>query len=139
MWGFWILCSALFIACFGAALELSLDMAYVYAQTFGWAWGENKKPAEAARFSMVFTIILLIAGIVIACGVDPLKLTLFSMAATAVILPLVVLPFLVLMNDKKFVKEHTNGRIANFIVFFSIVMASVIALVAIPLEIYGGS
>ena len=139
MWGFWILCAALFIACFGAALELSLDMAYVYAQTFGWAWGENKKPAEAARFSMVFTIILLIAGIVIACGVDPLKLTLFSMAATAVILPLVVLPFLVLMNDKKFVKDHTNGRLANFIVFFSIVMASVIALVAIPLEIYGGS
>src|SRR5205823_2487248 len=126
LWGFWLLAAGLFIACFGAALELSLDMGYVYAQTFGWRWGENKKPADAPRFSMVFTIILLLAGIMMSTGVDPLKLTLFSMAATAVVLPLVVLPFLVLMNDQTFVKDHTNGPVSNFVVFFSIVLAFVI-------------
>ena len=62
-----------------------------------------------------------------------------AMAVTALVLPLVVLPFLVLMNDEKFVKQHKNGPISNFVVFASIVLAFVIAVVAIPLEIFGGS
>src|SRR4051812_45295914 len=72
--GYWCFSVGLFIACFGAALELSLDMSYVYAQTFGWNWGENKKPAEAPRFKLVFTIILIPATILVLTGIDPLKL-----------------------------------------------------------------
>jgi Mn2+/Fe2+ NRAMP family transporter len=136
--GYWLFAAGLFVACFGAALELSLDIAYVHAQAFGWKWGENERPADAARFSMVFTIFLALASVFILAGVDPLKLTLFSMAVTAVILPVVVLPFLVLMNDKKFVGSHTNGPVGNAVVFFCIVLASLLALVAIPLEIFGG-
>ena len=33
--GFYIFCGAVFIACLGAALELALDIAYVFAQGFG--------------------------------------------------------------------------------------------------------
>ena len=51
-WAYWIVGGALFIACFGAALELSLDIAYVYAQAFGWKWGEDQPPRDAARFSL---------------------------------------------------------------------------------------
>ena len=35
-WGFWLFCASLFIGCVGAALELSLDVSYITAQTFGW-------------------------------------------------------------------------------------------------------
>jgi Mn2+/Fe2+ NRAMP family transporter len=138
-WAYWVLGGGLFIACFGAALELSLDIAYVYAQGFGWNWGENEKPANATRFSMTFTIFVLAACVPIACGLDPLKLTMFAMAATAVILPLIVLPFLVLMNDEHYVRDHRNGWIGNTVVFVVILIAFVIAVVAIPLEIVGGS
>ena len=136
--GYWLFSAGLFVACFGAALELSLDISYVYAQALGWKWGENEKPADAARFSMVFTIFLFAGSIFILAGLDPLKLTLFSMAVTTVILPVVVLPFLVLMNDKKFVGKHTNGRLGNAVVFFCVILAGLLALVAIPLEIFGG-
>jgi Mn2+/Fe2+ NRAMP family transporter len=138
MWGYWLFGAGLFIACLGAALELSLDSGYSYAQAFGWNWGENEKPADATRFSVTFTIFVLLACIPIACGVDPLKLTLFSMAITVVVLPLVVLPFLVLMNDEHYVGKHTNGWVSNIVVFVVIVMAGMLALVAIPLEIAGG-
>ena len=138
-WGFWLFSLALFIACFGAALELSLDIAYVYAQTFGWSWGENKKPHEAARFSAVFTIFVFAASIFSLVGVDPIKLTMFSMAVTGLILPLVVLPFLVLMNDKQLVGEHTNGWLTNWLVFAIVILTFVIAAVAIPLQIEGGT
>jgi Mn2+/Fe2+ NRAMP family transporter len=138
-WGYWIFCIALFIACFGASLELSLDIAYVYAQTFGWSWGENKKPYEAARFSAVFSIFVFAASILMLAGIDPIKLTMFSMAVTAIVLPVVILPFLVLMNDKQFVGEHRNGWFANTFVFALVMLSFVIALVAIPLQIMGGS
>jgi Mn2+/Fe2+ NRAMP family transporter len=137
-WGYWLVGAGLFIACLGAALELSLDMSYVYGQGLGWNWGENLRPQEATRFSSVYTILVFAACVPIAVGVDPLKLTMYSMAITALVLPVVVLPFLVLMNDPHYVGEHGNGRLGNWTIFFVIVAASVIALVSIPLVIAGG-
>src|SRR3954469_14106927 len=58
MWGYRIFGLALIIACFGAALELSLDMAYVYSQGFGWKWGENVRPVEASRFALIYTLFI---------------------------------------------------------------------------------
>jgi len=139
LWGFWLFGAALFIACFGAALELSLDIAYVYAQTFGWKWGENEAPAEATRFSLTFTLFIAAASVFSIVGVDPLKLTLFSTAITCVILPLIVFPFLVIMNDEKLVGEHKNSFLSNAVVFGIVLMAFALAIVAIPLELIGGS
>jgi Mn2+/Fe2+ NRAMP family transporter len=72
-------------------------------------------------------------------GLDPLKLTMFSMALTAVILPAVVVPFLLLVNDEHFVGKHRSGWIGNTVVVVVVLVASVIAIVAIPLELAGGS
>src|SRR5204863_7846852 len=112
-WGYWALGTALFIACFGAALELSLDTAYIYSQGFGWNWGQNHRPQDATRFSTVYSIFIFAACVPIALNADPLKLTLFAMAVTAVILPLIVLPFLVLMNDEHYVGKHRNGWVSK--------------------------
>jgi Mn2+/Fe2+ NRAMP family transporter len=65
-------------------------------------------------------------------------MTVFSMALTAATLPLGTLPFVVLMNDKHYVGEHRNGWISNLVVIFIIVLAFVLAVVSIPLEIFGG-
>lgn len=137
-WGFILFALSLGIACFGAALEVSLDTAYIVAQTFGWNWGENLKPKDAARFSLVYTVFIFLASLLMVIGIDPLQLTLFSMAITAVILPPVFVPFLVLMNDKLYVGKYRNGWISNTVVVFTIALAFVLAIVAIPLEIIGG-
>jgi Mn2+/Fe2+ NRAMP family transporter len=137
-WGFWLFAVSLGIACFSAALEISLDTAYIVAQSFGWNWGESLHPKQAARFSMVYTVFVFVAALLMAIGIDPLQLTLFSMALTAVILPLVVLPFLILMNDESYVGKHRNGWISNSIVILIIALAFVLAITAIPLEILGG-
>jgi Mn2+/Fe2+ NRAMP family transporter len=138
LWGYRIFGVALIIACMGAALELSLDIAYVYAQGFGWRWSEDVRPTDAPRFTLVYSIFIFAACVPIAFGADPLKLTLFSMAATALVLPLIVLPFLVIMNDKRYLRNHCNSVFSNAVVCFVIIIAAVMALVAIPLEIFGG-
>ena len=73
--GFWLFVAALFVACSGAALEIALQLAYLVAQGFGWRWGENLRPRDAARFSATYTVVLPLAALVIVSGIDPLKLT----------------------------------------------------------------
>lgn len=138
IWGFWLFAVSLGIACFSAALEISLDTAYIVAQTFGWNWGESLHPKQAARFSAVYTVFVFLAALLMVIGIDPLQLTLFSMALTAAILPLVVLPFLVLMNDESYVGSHRNGWISNSIVVIIIMLTFVLAITALPLEVLGG-
>ena len=80
---------------------------------------------------------LVVGAILPLIGVDPLKLTEISMALTAASLPIGVLPFLILMNDKAYLGEHTNRHIGNAVVMIISVMALVLAVVSIPLEIVG--
>src|SRR5205823_4221594 len=134
-WGFYLFVVSLAVACFGAALELSLASAYAIAQTFGWNWGEDLTPRQAARFSFGYTAFLALAALIVLTGLNPMKLTLFSMAITAVILPLTVVPFLVLMNDRRYMGEHVNSRFSNYVVIFIVILSALLALVAIPLEI----
>ena len=138
-WGFILFVASLGIACFGAALEIALQIAYLIAQGFGWKWGENIKPGQAARFSLTYTIVILLAGLVMLTGIDPLKLTIFSMALTALSLPVTVVPLLIIMNDPEYLGENVNHWIANAAVLVVSVIACVVALVAIPLQLMGGS
>ncbi|TPK62011.1 Nramp family divalent metal transporter [Mesorhizobium sp. B2-5-1] len=138
-WGFVLFVASLAIACFGAALEVGLQQAYLVAQGFGWNWGENLKPRDDPGFSAVYTVSLFLAAIPIMLGLDPLKLTIFSMALTAASLPLTVIPFLFLLNDKRYVGEHRNGIVSNATVIFIIGLGFVLAVVTIPLQIFGGT
>jgi Mn2+/Fe2+ NRAMP family transporter len=136
-WGFILFVATLAVTCLGATLEISLEMAYLVAQGFGWRWGESLKPREAARFSLVYTLVIPAAAALMLVGIDPLKLTNFSMALTAVSLPVTVVPMLILMNDPQYVGERGNGWISNAAVLAVSVVACVIALVAIPLQLFG--
>jgi len=71
-------------------------------------------------------------------GIDPLQLTIFSMVATAATLPVSIVPFLFLMNDYSYVRGYRNGWLSNTVVLFVIGLAFVLAIVSIPLQIFGG-
>jgi len=136
--GFYLFAASLGIACFGACVESTLAMAYLTAQTFGWNWGENLAPKANARFATVYTGAILLATCVTLIASDPLKLTLFSMALTVVILPLLLLPMIMLMNDRKFLKEHRNGWLSNTMGVVIVVTALILSILAIPLQLIGG-
>jgi Mn2+/Fe2+ NRAMP family transporter len=138
-WGFVLFAASMGIACLGAAVEVSLSMAYTTAQTFGWNWGESLDPREDARFCLTYSVAILAAALLILCGVDPLKLTLLTMAINAAVLPFVAIPFLLLMNDRKLMGEHANGWLSNTVVIVTLALALVLAAVALPLTIVGGS
>jgi Mn2+/Fe2+ NRAMP family transporter len=136
-WGFYLFGVAMLFACLGAALEISLAIAYFFAQGLGWNWSENLQPSKDARFSLVYTIIIFLAAIPLVIGVDPVKVTLMGMALTAATLPLAIVPFLFLMNDPIYLGEHRNGWISNSVVAIVILISFVLAVISIPLQIMG--
>jgi NRAMP (natural resistance-associated macrophage protein)-like metal ion transporter len=138
-WGYLLFAVSMGIACFGAALEVALSIAYTFAQTFGWNWGEDLEPAEDARFSMVYTLCLLLGSLFMLFGVDPLKLTILTMVISAAVTPFVTIPMLLLMNDRKLLGEASNGLISNLATVGITIMALVLAIVSIPLTFLGGS
>jgi Mn2+/Fe2+ NRAMP family transporter len=137
-WALALFAVSLGIGCFGAAVEIALNAGYVLAQVFGWTWGINRKRRDVSRFVAAFSAVLLLAVAIAACGLDPLQVTLVSVALTVVIMPLVVLPFLVLMNDPAYVREHTSGPFGNGLLAALTVLGALMALVVIPLEVFGG-
>jgi Mn2+/Fe2+ NRAMP family transporter len=137
--GFVLTIAILAIACLGAALEIALAIAYMFAQGLGWNWSEDARPQRESRFCLTYTIVLLIAGVIALVGPDPLKLTNLSMSLTAAVLPIAVVPFLFVMNDARYLKAFTNGPISNGLVLLAIALAFVLAIVAIPLQFLGGS
>ena len=128
----------LFITCFGASLEVLLGVSYNIAQGFGWEWGENKKPVEAARFNLVIIIFLLVALVIGLLGIDPLQLALFASTVIALFLPISLSPILILMNDPQYLGDKVNGRLTNIAVVFILLIAFIVAVVSIPLQLLGG-
>lgn len=137
-WGIALFAISLGIGCFGAALEITVNAGYVASQVGGWQWGASRPRRDAPRFVAAFTAILLPAVLILLLGVDPIQLTMISVALTVVAMPFVVLPFLVLMNDPKYVKTHTSGPLANAVLAALTIAGAVMALVVIPLEVLGG-
>jgi Mn2+/Fe2+ NRAMP family transporter len=136
--GFWLVIASLVIACLGATLEIALSLAYLVAQGFGWNWGEDLAPRDDARFALTYTLLVVAGSLFVLAGIDPLRLTQISMALTATSLPIATFPFLILMNDKAYLGDHTNGHIGNAVVMFISVLSAVLGVVSIPLELIGG-
>jgi Mn2+/Fe2+ NRAMP family transporter len=137
-WGFFLFAVSMLVACLGAALEISLAISYFFAQGFGWSWSENLTPSKDARFCLTYTIIILFAAVPLILGIDPIKVTMISMALTAATLPLAIVPFLFLMNDPIYLGENRNGWISNSVVGIIILISFVLAVISIPLQIIGG-
>jgi Mn2+/Fe2+ NRAMP family transporter len=136
--GFVLFLASLGIACFGATTEITLAMAYLLAQGLGWDWSENARPKQNARFSLTYTVTILLAGVVMAAGIDPLKLTNFSMMLTAASLPVTVIPMFVLMNDEGLVGEHRNRWFSNAALGALSIVTIIVLVSAVPLQILGG-
>jgi Mn2+/Fe2+ NRAMP family transporter len=136
--GFVLLLATLCITCFGATVEITLAIAYLLAQGFGWPWSENLAPCDDARFASSYTVAIIVAAVPIALGVDPLALTNVSMTLTAASLPFTVVPLLVLMNDGDVMMKHVNGWLANVALVVVAALSLVLFVAALPLQILGG-
>ena len=125
----------IFAATFGAALETAMSAGYCVAQYLGWQWGKYVRPRDAPRFHLVMLLSIVAGALVIMTGVDPVKVTEYSIVLSAAALPLTYFPILVIANDRAYMGDDVNGRVLNFIATIYLVIILVIAVATIPLMI----
>ncbi len=119
----------------GAAVETSFAGAYNMAQFFGWRWGKKERPSGAPRFTLAWLVIFGLSVVVVMTGIDPVKLTEYSVVFSVVALPLTYLPILLVANDHTYMGPNVNGKFANTLGVLYFIIILVIAVAAIPLMI----
>lgn len=131
--GLWMAMIGMFFAIGGATVDAGLSAAYNTAQFFGWDWGKYKRPRSVPRFTLAWVGFFLAATLIALSGVDPIKLTEYSVILGVVALPFTYLSILLVARDPTYMGEHANGRLMHVAgwAYFALIM--VIALAAIPL------
>jgi Mn2+/Fe2+ NRAMP family transporter len=125
----------IFAATFGAALETTLSAGYTVSQYLGWQWGKFVRPHEASRFHAVMLVAIVIGALFLLLGVDPIKVTEYSIVLSAAALPLTYFPILVIANDPDYMGEKVNRGFLNAVAMVYMVILSIIAVATIPLMI----
>ena len=125
----------IFAATFGAALETGLSAGCAVSQYLGWQWGKYVKPRQAARFHLVVLLSIVAAVLFGLSGVDPIKVTEYSIVLSAAALPLTYFPILVIANDPDYMGDKVNGRALNAMGTVYLVILVVVAMATIPLMI----
>jgi manganese transport protein len=119
----------------GASIDTLFAGAYNLAQFLGWEWGRYRHPSGAPRFTLTWLVLLVLALGAVMTGVDPVQLTEYAVIFSAVALPLTYVPILLVANDRAYMREYVNGRLANVFGLIYLVVIVFIAVTAIPLMI----
>jgi manganese transport protein len=119
----------------GAAIDTLFSGAYNLAQFLGWEWGRYRHPSGAPRFTLTWIVLLVLALGAVMTGVDPVQLTEFAVIFSAVALPLTYIPILLVANDRAYMREYVNGRLANTLGLIYLIVIMIVAVTAVPLLI----
>jgi Mn2+/Fe2+ NRAMP family transporter len=117
----------------GASIDTVFSGAYNLAQFCGWEWGRYRHPRGAPRFTVTWLALLAVALAIVLTGVDPVMLTEYAVIFSVVALPFTYIPILLVANDKTYMGRYRNGRLANELGLFYLVVIMVVALTAVPL------
>jgi manganese transport protein len=119
----------------GAAIDTLFSGAYNLAQFLGWEWGRYRHPSGAPRFTLTWIVLLVLGLGAVMTGVDPVQLTEYAVIFSAVALPLTYVPILLVANDRAYMREYVNGRVANVLGVIYLVVILIVAVTAVPLLI----
>jgi manganese transport protein len=131
--GLWLALGGMFFAFGGAAIETCLSGAYNLAQFAGWPWGKHLGKRDTARFTIAWIVLLLLAGLVVVTGIDPIAIVEYSIVASVLVLPFSYFPLLMVAKDRRIMGRHANGWLANTLGWAYLVAITLAALAALPL------
>ncbi len=127
-----------FAVSMGAGLETALSGAYAICQYFGWDWGKKGRPRQAPIFHLGYIVMLLLAIIVAFTRVDPIQLTVVTMAVSAASLPFTFLPLLIIANDVDFMGQQKNNVLINVVAIVILILLVAVTMATIPLLVLSG-
>jgi len=106
----------LFIASVFSAAILPLATAFYVCEAFGFEAGIDKRFSEAPQFYSLFTLIIIIAIIIILIPNAPLiAITIWTQVLNAILLPVVLICMMIIVNKREIMEEYVNKPYQNVI------------------------
>lgn len=113
---------------------LSGSLSYIVSETFGWKGDLNKKYKRAKPFYIVIIISLLLGLLINYIGISPIKALLYTAILYGLTSPILIAIVLHISNNKKIMKENTNGWVSNILGFLTLIIMTVAAIALIYLQ-----
>lgn len=109
---------------------LAGSLSYMFAETFDWDEGLDKKFHEAKGFYFIIIISLIVGLGINFVGISPIKALIYTAVLYGVTAPVLIAMILLIANNKVIMGKYTNGIWANFFGFlsFMIMLTSSISL-----------
>ncbi len=119
-----------------AVSVLPLSTTYAFCEAFGFERGLNHKFKEAPVFYLIFGFIIFLGMVLALIPSIPLfDLMILSQTINAVLLPLILVLFLIIANDRSIMGKWVNSLPANILtaVLILVVVAATVAMFVAPL------
>lgn len=130
--------AGLFGASMLAATVMPLSTSYAICEAFGWESGISKDFRDAPVFMGLFTLLLVVGGLVVLIpGVPLIPLIVASQIVNGLLLPVVLVFILRLAGDRAIMGALANGRIATGIGWGIAAIASSLSLGLVAITIIG--
>ena len=110
---------------------LSGSLSYIVTETFGWEGGLNKKFHQAKAFYIIIAISLFVGLSLNYVGISPIKALIYSAILYGLTAPVLIAIILHISNNKKVMGKYTNGKVANFLGFLTLILMTVAAIVLV--------
>jgi NRAMP (natural resistance-associated macrophage protein)-like metal ion transporter len=99
-----------------AATIMPIATAFVICEAFGWESGVGKPFRDAPTFFGIYTFVLAFGALVVLIpGLDPIPVIIGSQNLQGLLLPVVLVFMVLLVNDKRLMGRHRNGRVLNIL------------------------
>lgn len=115
---------------------LSGSLSYIFAETFGWEQGLDKKFHEAKGFYVIIAISLLIGLSLNYVGISPIKALIYTAICYGVTAPVLIAIILHISNNKKIMGEYTNSRFTNILGFIALIIMTLAAGLLLYLQFF---
>lgn len=110
---------------------LAGSLSYIVSETFGWRGNLDKKYFQARQFYLVIIFSLIIGLLINYIGISPVKALIYTAVLYGLTSPVLIAIVLHIANNKKIMKEHTNGKLSNILGVLTFLLMTVAAIALI--------
>ena len=104
---------------------LSGAVSYIFAETFGWEQGLDKKFHEAKAFYVVIAISLLLGLSLNYIGISPIQALIYTAILYGLTAPVLIAIILHISNNKKIMGANVNNKATNILGFAALIIMTV--------------
>jgi len=113
------------------------SLSYIFAETFGWEQGLDKKFHEAKAFYVIIAISLILGLSLNYIGISPIKALIYTAILYGLTAPVLIAIILHISNNKKIMGENVNGKTANLLGFAALIIMTAAAALLVYLQLSG--